>query len=42
VPGDITEPWDRPVEVWLQFCDEARIKHSGIMHQPTYQSEFTL
>ena len=31
VPADITEPWSRPVEVWSQFCEEARIRHEGTM-----------
>ena len=35
VPEDITGSWDRPVEVWRQFCTEARLTHSGIMYQPT-------
>ena len=35
VPEDITEPWNRPVEVWKQFCNEANLRHSGIMHEPT-------
>lgn len=28
-PGNITEPWNRPVEVWEQFCDEARLRTFG-------------
>ena len=35
VPEDITEPWDRPVEVWKQFCTEARIRHTGRMEPLT-------
>ena len=34
VPEDITETWDRPVEVWRQFCDEARIRHLGRLNSP--------
>ncbi len=34
VPKDITEPWDRPIEVWNQFCTEARIHHTGRMEPP--------
>ncbi|MYA61239.1 MAG: hypothetical protein F4X94_01500 [Dehalococcoidia bacterium] len=34
LPEDITAPWDRPVEVWRQFCDEANLRHSGIMYDP--------
>ena len=33
-PDDITETWDRPVEVWRQFCDEARISHFGRLYPP--------
>ena len=35
VPEDITEPWNRPLEVWRQFCNEANLQHSGIMLEPT-------
>ncbi len=35
VPADITEPWNRPLEVWKQFCNEANLRHSGIMPEPT-------
>ena len=34
VPDDITEPWDRPVEAWRQFCREANIDHRGVMLPP--------
>lgn len=34
VPQDITEPASNPVGVWKQFCREAKIKHTGIMHPP--------
>ena len=34
VPDDITEPWDKPVEVWKQFCRQARIHHEGKMNSP--------
>ena len=40
VPEDITEPWDRPIEVWNQFCTEARIRHAGRMYPPVVQEEF--
>ncbi len=33
-PEDITEPWNRPVEVWGEFCAEANLKHSGTMRNP--------
>ena len=39
VPEDITESWDRPVEVWGQFCAEARIRHTGRMDPPAVQEE---
>ena len=39
---DITEPWNRPVEVWEQFCDEARLRHSGTMSQPQVQGRLAL
>ena len=34
VPADITETWNHPVEVWRQFCVEARLTHSDIMTRP--------
>ena len=34
VPEDITEPWDRPIHVWRQFCRQARIRHQGRMNPP--------
>ena len=40
VPEDITEPWDRPIEVWNQFCTEARSHHKGRMCGPVVQEEF--
>lgn len=33
-PRDITATFDRPVEVWQQFCVEAKITHTGIMNEP--------
>ena len=42
VPGDITETWDRPVEVWHQFCAEANLRHSGTMQAPAIQSAMLL
>ena len=39
VPEDITESWDRPVEVWGQFCAEAKIRHRGRMDTPEVQEE---
>ena len=41
VPEDVTEPWDQPVEVWNQFCREARIRHRGRMNPPVIQEEFS-
>lgn len=37
VPEDITATWDRPVEVWREFCAEAGIKHSGTLAAPEWQ-----
>ena len=37
---DITEPWDRLIEVWNQFCTQARIRHAGRMYPPVVQEEF--
>ena len=34
VPPDITQPWNHPLEVWQEFCSEARIRHSGTLHPP--------
>lgn len=42
VPSDITAGWDEPVEVWSQFCREARITHQGRMHPPSLQQELPL
>jgi len=41
-PVDITEAWDSPVEVWKQFCNEARISHVGRMTPPSVQEELPL
>ena len=42
VPKDITEPWDRPIEVWKQFCAEARIYHTGRMYLPSIEEDLWL
>ncbi len=42
VPPDITEPWERPVAVWRQFCAEANLTHSGTMREPEVQREALL
>ena len=42
VPEDITSPWDRPVEVWEQFCVEVNLEHRGVMHPPHVQEEMIL
>jgi hypothetical protein len=42
VPPDITEPWDQPVRVWRQFCDEARIAHTGALFEPIIQDGLPL
>jgi len=34
VPGDITALVNDPVGVWREFCQEAKIDHTGVMHQP--------
>ncbi len=34
VPMDITAPWNQPLAVWDQFCEEAGIVHSGILYNP--------
>ena len=34
VPDDITALVSDPVEVWLQFCNEALLTHSGVMYPP--------
>lgn len=39
MPDDITEPWDRPIEVWRQFCREASLRHEGVMRPPLAQQE---
>src|SRR5207244_1162438 len=33
-PPDITVPVDQPVQVWAQFCAEAKIRHNGVMVVP--------
>lgn len=33
-PSDITEPWNRPVAVWRQFCAESGLEHHGQMLSP--------
>ena len=42
VPEDITETWDRPMDVWKQFCAEAKMRHRGNMFPPTVQKELPL
>ncbi len=34
VPNDITETWNRPVEVWAQFCTEINLRHDGTLREP--------
>ncbi|MBE9078504.1 hypothetical protein IQ241_14560 [Romeria aff. gracilis LEGE 07310] len=34
LPQDITAAEDDPVGVWQQFCEEALIRHNGIMRPP--------
>jgi hypothetical protein len=43
VPDDITVGVDDPVEVWRQFCAEAKISHAGeLQRPPAAQEEFLL
>ena len=42
VPNDITETWEHILEVWRQFCVEARIDHDGEMQSPTFQRTLIL
>ena len=42
VPRDITASWDRPVEVWRQFCAEATVVHTGRLGHPASQEELSL
>ena len=39
IPSDITQPWDRPIEVWNQFCAQAKLHHNGAMRPPDIQEE---
>ena len=41
-PEEITHCWRRPVEVWTQFCAEAKLKQRGILHPPRVQGAMTL
>lgn len=41
-PEDITEPWDRPVAVWSQFCAEANLRHTGTIQEPSAQGSLPL
>lgn len=41
-PKDITETWDRPVAVWAQFCNEAKLRHLGTIHEPLTQGGMLL
>lgn len=34
VPTDITALVNQPVDVWVQFCSEAKITHRGALKQP--------
>jgi hypothetical protein len=37
VPDDITGTWDRPIQVWEQFCAEVSLSHSGTIRHPDTQ-----
>lgn len=41
-PSDITAPISDPVEVWRQFCLEARIRHSGKLANPPHLNQRSL
>lgn len=42
VPTDITEPWDRPVAVWEQFCAEVNLRHVGTIETPAIQGSMLI
>ena len=42
VPEDITETWNRPAAVWVQFCAEANLRHLGTILDPGYQASMLL
>lgn len=43
VPPDITASASEPVKVWRQFCEEATIRHNGVMHSiPEQQMDMFL
>ncbi len=42
VPRYITAPWDRPCDVWRQFCAEAGIRHRGEMQPPVAQEDLAI
>lgn len=39
VPDDITASVSAPVDVWKQFCAEARLTHNGTLHGPPPRQE---
>jgi hypothetical protein len=39
VPSDIGAGVNQPVDVWKQFCAEARIDHRGTLARPVIQQE---
>ncbi len=42
-PLDITAKASQPIEVWDQFCEEAKIKHLGNMNSPPlYQPDILI
>ena len=41
-PEDITASWSDPVEVWRQFCEEAKIRHTGTMPSPPIKLEMPI
>lgn len=42
VPADITATWDKPLDVWRQFCEETSITHRGTLREPEWQGEMSL
>lgn len=43
VPNDITASASTPVDVWKQFCSEAKMTHEGSLHAPPpIQEELSL
>ncbi len=39
VPKDITAAVDNPIDVWQEFCSEAKIRHNGFLERPPATQE---